>query len=323
MTAASPTEVHQAASWHRYGHLLVVYLVWGSTYLAVKICVGGSAHLTPLQLQTGRLWCASLVLLALSAAVAGKPRRLNRADLLGCGVTGLLMWTLGNGFATLASPHASSSFIVMALGMIPVWTTVLTSLIERRVPPGLVILGLALGVSGMGLIFGPPILMAETGVVESGYGLWVAVVLTLAGTTWSLGSVLQRPILRALQASWAASFQMLAAALALTAYAAWRGEAIVPQGSFDLRQIAAFAFLVLFGSVLCMMSYLKVLQAFSPSTASTFAYVNPVVGIVLGYLVLSETPGFLSLGGMVLILIGVFLVLSQAGRRPAPPGSSA
>ena len=104
-------------AWHRYVHLLVVYLVWGSTYFAVKIALHGETALTPLAMQTWRNWFAGLLLVALAFATSRRLPRLGWREGMLCAVSGILMWVLGNGLSTLASRHAASTFIVMAMGM--------------------------------------------------------------------------------------------------------------------------------------------------------------------------------------------------------------
>jgi drug/metabolite transporter (DMT)-like permease len=259
----------------------------------------------------------SLLLGGISLVASGWPPSLGIRDLAMCAVTGILMWVMGNGLATMSSPHAASAFIVMVMGMIPVWTVLVTSLVDRTVPSRSVLFGLALGVAGLGLIFAPSIFGSGAGAVEYGYGPWVALMLSAAGLSWSVGSILQRPILRKLEPSWAASLQMLTAALVLASMSALEGNALVPDFHFSTAQISAFGYTVIFGSAICLISYLKVLDAFSPAVASTFAYVNPMIGIILGWTVLGERPGLFAILGIALILAGVFLVMSRgkSGKR--------
>lgn len=306
--AAIPEE-----SWHRYGHLAVVYVVWGSTYLAVKICVSGQGGLSPIQLQTWRMWFAGLLLLAISAASGGLAK-VGIRDLLLCGMTGVLMWVLGNGLATLASRHVASSFIVMTMGIIPVWTTLIGSLINRSVPSGKTIAGVAIGIIGLALVIVPPALSTETSAIEAGYAGWAVALLCAGGLTWALGSVFQRPLMARLAPTSAAGLQMLSAAVVLTTIAATRGDALVPSVFPSLRQTTAFAFLVIFGSAICLISYIKVIRTFSPPVASTFAYVNPLVGVALGWALLGEVPAMSGFVGIGIILAGVILVVAAPSK---------
>ncbi len=304
------------ASWQRYGHLAVVYVVWGAAYFAVKIVVGGDSPVAPLQLQVWRIALSGVLLVALALAATRRLPVMRPRDLLVCAASGILMWVCGNGLAVAASRHATSAFIVMAMGMIPLWTMLLVSLVRRQLPTGRVALGLGVGLAGLLLIFGPPVLAGDTSAVEPGYGLSTALILTGAGLTWSLGTVIQQPVLATLPPIWSAGFQMLAAGAVLAGLAAGTGTPFVPADPPGLVRILAFLFLLLFGSVLCLISYLEVLKRFTPAVGATFAYVNPVIGIALGWIFLGEAPTTVALGGMGLILAGVYLVLTR-GRDAA------
>lgn len=299
-------------AWQRYAHLAVVYVVWGAAYFAVKIVVGGDSPVAPLQLQVWRIGLSGILLIALAFATTRRLPTLRLRDLMLCAISGILMWVFGNGLAVRASLHATSAFIVMAMGMIPLWTILLVSLVRRQLPARRVVFGLGIGLVGLLLIFGPPVLAGDTTAVEPGYGLWTALVLTGAGLTWSLGTVIQQPVLTSLPPIWAAGFQMLTAGVVLAGITAGTGTPFLPHEAPGLTRIAAFLFLLLFGSVLCLISYLEVLKRFTPAVGSTFAYVNPVIGIALGWIFLNEAPTSIALAGMALILAGVYLVLTRA-----------
>jgi drug/metabolite transporter (DMT)-like permease len=109
---------------------------------------------------------------------------------------------------------------------------------------------------------------------------------------------------------------MLAAAMFLTGPTIWEGAPIPVSPS--LIQLAGFGFLVVFGSVICLTSYIKVVRTFTPQTASTFAYVNPVIGVLLGWALLSEQPSPVSLVGMAVILVSIAIILTTpASGRPS------
>ena len=292
-----------------YGHLLTIYLVWGAAYLAVKICIAGTAAITVLQLQSARMWCAALLLGVVAMVRSGEVPRLSVSDIGTCMVSGLLMWVAGNGLATLASHHATSSFIVMALGAIPLWSCLFDLVIARSVPSRGVVLGLVLGLLGLFLVMAPALLDTRSAIIAPGHAGFVALVLVGAGASWSLGTIVQRPLMRRVQPEWAATFQMLAAALVLTVLAA--AEAAPLPGPPDMQQVLAFGFLIVFASVIGLTSYIRVLRAFSPVVASTFAYVNPIIGVLLGSTILGEELAPVSLLGLVAVLASIFIVVKN------------
>lgn len=313
--AAIDREQPRGASWSGIGNLLIVYLVWGSTYFAVKVAVTGPAAIAPLQLQTWRIWAASALLIALAMFRTKRFPALSVRELVICAVSGILMWVGGNGLATLASRHAASGFVVMAMGVIPIWTTLISSIIERTRPSHGTVAGLALGLLGLALVVGPPVVLANDASVETGYSLWLAFVLCAAGLTWSLGSLIQKPLFKTISPVWAAGLQTLAAAIVLTGICSANGITLAPPVDLSLSQIAAFLYLVICGSVISLLAYIAVIRLYPPAIASTFAYVNPLVGVLLGWIVLGEEPALISLVGISVILAGVAVIMMTPRRN--------
>lgn len=293
-----------------YIHLLVIYVVWGAAYFAVKLSLTGPASVTVLQLQAGRLWAAGLLLAAVTGLRAGLPRGIRPRDLATCASSGIMLWVLGNGLATLASRHAASSFIVMALGTIPLWTAALDFVLGSRRPETTTLGALGLGFVGLALVLAPALSAAGAEVVAPGYGPVTIVVLAGAGLFWSLGTILQRPVTGRVDIGWIACLQMLASALALTPALLVEG-APVPVGP-SFTQVSAFLFLVVLASVVAPLSFIQVVRVFSPAVASTFAYVNPIVGVALGALVLGEPISIVSLSGMAMVFLAIVLILRRA-----------
>jgi len=312
--AAIDQERPHGASWSGIGNLLIVYIVWGSTYFAVKITVTGPPAIAPLQLQTWRIWAAALLLIAIGLARTRRLPRLSTRQLAICAASGISMWVAGNGLATLASRHAASGFVVMAMGVIPIWTTLISSIIERTRPSRSTVAGLAIGLLGLLLVVGPPVFLANSPSVEAGYSVWLAFVLCAAGFTWSLGSLIQKPLFTAISPIWAAGLQTLAAAIVLTGICSANGIALMPPLDLSPSQVAAFLYLVICGSVISLLAYIAVMRIYSPAIASTFAYVNPLVGVMLGWAVLGEKPTPISLVGIAVILTGVAVIMITPRR---------
>jgi len=223
--------------------------------------------------------------------------------------SGLVMWMGGNGLATLASRHATSSFIVMAMGAIPLWACLLDLVIERVVPSWRVIAGLVLGLFGLFLVVSPTLIGGHAVIIEPGYAELTVLLLIGAGLSWSFGTIIQRPLMQRLRPEWAATFQMLAAAMVLSALAVGEGAPLPTMP--NLPQWLAFGFLTIFASVIGLTSYIKVIGVFSPVVASTFAYVNPIIGVLLGWIILDEELEPVSLAGLGVVLASIAIVLSR------------
>lgn len=304
----------RSTSWTNLGNLLVVYLVWGSTYFAVKIAVTGPPSIAPLQLQTWRMWAASALLIAIGLSRTRRFPVLSAKQIVICAASGILMWVTGNGLATLASRHAASGFIVMAMGMIPIWTTLISSVIDRTPPSRNVVVGLGIGLSGLFLIVGPPVFLAGSASVETGYAVWLAFILCAAGLTWSIGSLIQKPLFAATSPVWAAGLQTLSAAIVLTVICWTSQTSLLPPVDIAPVQLTAFLYLAIFGSVASLLAYITVMKIYPPTVVSTFAYVNPLVGVVLGWVALDEKPALLSMLGIALILAGVSAIIVTSRR---------
>ena len=302
----------------KYVSLGAVYLIWGSTYFAVKIFVEGGG-VSPLQLQFARVVCAAALLAVVAAVVEGarairrRPRP-SRAipwkSVAAAAISGALMWAAGNGFATYSAPHASSSFIVMAMGTIPLWSIVVEAFATSRLPSRRTLVGLGVGLVGLGAVVAPGVLSAA--IVDTNYAASTAVMLAAAGLTWAAGTAIQKRTAGSFAPSTLAALQFSGAALVLA------GPVLASSGgveaSFGESQVIAFGYLVVFGSAISLSAYAMVVRRFSPPIASTFAYVNPVVGIILGALLLDESIQLLSVFGLALVLAAVFWIVRNSAR---------
>lgn len=306
-TPATSADTGSPGSW-AYLHLLVVYLVWGSTYLAVKICLSGPEAATPWQLQAARLGCATLLLAAYAWFMYGLPKRPERAAIITGTTSGILLWVLGNGLATWVAQDTTSSFIVMCMGLIPLWMVTIESLMTRKWPTRRAMLGLVAGLVGLVVMVAPTLQSApDMAIIRPGQELPVLASVLAGGAFWAWGSSLQRRQPDGLPAAWIATLQMGAATVLLLAIAAFE-QGPLPSMPAP-RQWLAFGFLVICGSILAMISFQKVIRHFPPSVASTFAYVNPLVGMLLGAWLLHEPVHGLSIVGFAIILGSLWLVL--------------
>lgn len=293
-----------------YLNLLAVYLIWGSTYFAVKICISGSAHITSIQLQAIRLSCAGLLLAIYAFATTGQPKNINIKTIFVCFLTGGLLWVLGNGLATFVARYATSSFIVMCMGLIPLWTVLIESIISRQWPDKKQSVALILGLVGLIVMLFPTFEQQhDVEIIQHGKVIFVLCLLMLAGLSWALGTNIQRRQKTTLPTAWIVSFQSIGAAFLLIILALLDGQPL--SLSFDLNQVMALGFLVIFGSIVAMIAFQKVIRFFTPTIASTFAYVNPLVGMLLGAVVLHEHIALLSIAGFMIILLSLWIAMKK------------
>jgi len=306
--------------WSRPVKLVVafatLYVVWGSTYLAIKI--GLNAGLPPAAFAGMRLMPAGLILLGI-ARLRGVPLRMRRRDFATVVSVGLFLLVGGMFTMFLAETSVPSGLAALLVAALPLWIALAESALpgmER--PSALGVVGLLVGLTGLGVLMYPRL----TGMTGSRAQLGGIAVLLLGTWLWTTGSVLskKRPV-RA-DAMVATGYEMLAAGLVLcgiaTAVGDWGRVSLSPAG------VGALLYLILFGSVMAFTAFVWALRNAPASKVMTYAYVNPVIAAVLGWLVLGEKLDAWTLTGMVVIVAGVALTTS-APTRPArePKGSVA
>ncbi len=283
-------------------HLLVVYVVWSSTYLAIRLAVRPGAGFPPFTLGALRCLCAAPLLLGW-AALRGKRVRPSRAELGTLALSGTLLWLFGNGLVVFAEQRAESAVAALILSSTPIWVALLESAAERRWPgPGL---GLALlvGFSGTALLSYPAL---RDGISADGASI---VVLLVAALSWGGGSLFQRRRHLGLDPVVSSSYQQLAGGCGMAVLALATRE---PLPTPTPIAWAGFLFLLVFGSLLAFTSFLLALRLLPTRIVFTYAYVNPVLAVLLGWAVLGEHVDAWTMGGAALVLAGVAGVFHAA-----------
>ncbi|MGD9675166.1 MAG: EamA family transporter [Candidatus Bipolaricaulia bacterium] len=287
-------------------HLLVVYVVWGSTYLAIRVAVRDGAGFPPFALGALRLVTAGSALLAWGAWKKSR-LRLTRREIVTLAAAGLLLWPCANGLVNLAEQRVDSGYAALLVATVPIWTALLDALADRRSPGWRFLISLAAGFAGVGLLSVPRLLSAGPADALS------VSLLLVAPVTWALGSVLQarRPVGTTPVVS--AAYVQLFGALGFTVFSLAARE---PWPSPTPAAWAAWSYLVVAGSIAAFTSFVRALRLLPTGIVMTYAYVNPVIAVLLGALILGERISPLAVGGMALVLVGVWGVLRS--RRQGP-----
>jgi drug/metabolite transporter (DMT)-like permease len=298
--------------------LLTVYLVWGSTYLALKV---GVAHLPPLTLNAVRFLTAGLLLYAWCAARRRwRPERGWRAPTpaqwRSGAIQGLLLPAAGTGGATWAEQKLPSGTTALLLATIPLWMVLGLRIVDRERVGVTAALGLAAGVAGVALLANP-----FSGTAPDP----VATAVALAGAMcWGLGSVYARHAPRPEQPLLAAGVEMLCAGVALAVPAAASGElGRVRLAGGGAGSVLALGYLIVFGSILAYSAYEWLLQHAPPRLAGTYAFVNPVVAVLLGAWLLDEELGGRALAATAVIALGVGLIVIRGPSARAEESAPA
>ncbi|WP_254898037.1 EamA family transporter [Kitasatospora sp. NA04385] len=284
-----------AAVWAALG---IVYVVWGSTYLAIRVVV---ETMPPLLSGALRFGAAALLLGAGLAARKGRRAlRVTRGQLGSALLVGLLLLVGGNGLVVLAERTVASGLAALMVASMPLWVVLLRRLFGARTGRA-TLAGVLVGMVGL-VVLTAPGLTGEAGL--SGLLLLVG-----AAVVWALGSVLAGRLPMPADPFVASVYEMLAGAAGALVLSFARGE----PGGFDPGAVSAaswggLVYLVLFGSIVAFTSYAWLLQRAPLPLVATYAYVNPVVAVFLGWIFLSEALTWPIMLGGAIVVGGVFLV---------------
>jgi drug/metabolite transporter (DMT)-like permease len=304
--------------------LLIVYVVWGSTYLAIRVTV----ETMPPLISAGTRFLLAAVLLGVGLAVARRRLsvlRVTRRQLLACGAVGLLLLTCGNGGVVLGEQTVPSGLAALLVASVPLWVVILRfSTGDRPSVPTLV--GVLVGFVGLAVL-------ALPGRIDgSEAALTVGIVVILgASLCWASGSFLSGSLPLPADPFVSAVWQMAVGGTVLWVLGMARGELAGtgvlqdPLGylaDISTRSWLALGWLVVAGSVIAYTAYAWLLQNASISLVSTYAYVNPVVAVVLGSLILNEVvSAAIVIGGAIVVLAVIVVVTTERPREVEPePG---
>lgn len=290
--------------------LLIVYVVWGSTYLGIALTL---ETMPPLLTAAARFLVAGAVVYVAVALRARPTRREWAAAVL----TGVPLLALGNGGVVWAQQTVATGPAALMIATVPLWIALLDRVFFGRRLSVQALLGLALGFGGIALLVD----------LDGGGGVDPVGALFLIGAaiSWATGSLLSRGAPLPQHPLRAVAMQMLCGGAALAVLALATGEAAeVDFGAFSERSLGGLAYLIVFGSIVAFSAYVWLLRTTRTSLVATYAYVNPVVAVVLGYVVLDEavTARMLLAGGIVVAAVAMIVsakpvAATRAGRALA------
>src|SRR5580698_8305328 len=279
----------------------LVYLFWGSTYLAIDVAV---QTIPPALMCAVRFSIAGVVMLAVCAAT-GRRIFYSGKQIALAAVVGLLLLMGGNLTLSYAELAVSSGLAALIIAITPLWFLVLDSLllgdhhISRRGKAGL-----ALGIVGLFVLVWPQLQAGSMGRRE----FWASLSLIAGSFSWALGSVLSKRWQSGMDVFSATAWQVTAAGAANFLFAFAAGD--FSRVTWTPRGLGALCYLVVCGSWIGYTAYIWLLEHVPTSKVSTYAYVNPVVAVFLGWLILHERVDRFIVMGSVIVVLSVILVTS-------------
>jgi drug/metabolite transporter (DMT)-like permease len=293
-----------APRWQVLAALGIVYLVWGSTYMAIRVMV---EDIPPLLAAGLRFALAGLLLAGVLLVVGGRVRlKASPREAASASLIGVLILVGGIGLLTVAERDAPSGVAALVIASVPLWVLILRAMLGD--PPRVrTIVGVGSGLVGVALVVGA----ASNLDVRP----WALATLVTAAILTALGAVLSPRLAMPSDAFTATMYEMLTAGAVLSLAGLVAGEVDnLHIATLPAKAVAAFAYLVVLGSLVAYTAFVWLLDHASVSLVATYAYVNPAVAVALGWMVLGESLTLLIALGMVVVLGSVAVT---SGERAA------
>lgn len=309
-SARAATPASPAAVW---GALAVVYVVWGSTYLAIRVIV---ETVPPLVAMGARFLVAGALLALLVTARRGaRALRTGPRQLAAAGLVGLLLLLGGNGMVAIAERTVPSGLAALLVAATPLWLVCLRTLTGDR-PRAVSLTGTLLGFAGLAVL-------ARPGSAGAGVQTWGVLLVLGASASWAVGSFVSGRLPLPADPFVTSVYEMLLGGAAMALVGVLRGElrglhldAVPAEAWFS------WVYLVVAGSLAAFSAYVWLLGNAPISLVATYAYVNPVVAVLLGALLLAEavTPAILVGGAVVVLGVGLVVTVERPRSAPGAPG---
>ncbi|MEO8348076.1 MAG: drug/metabolite exporter YedA [Acidobacteriota bacterium] len=291
-----------------------VYLIWGSTYLAIRFAI---ETMPPHLMAAARFLVAGAILYAW-ARWRGAPRP-TLANWRAAAVVGGFLLLGGNGAVVWAETRVPSGLTALLVAMVPIWMLVLEMLpaLGGRKPRTPVVAGIVLGLAGLVVLVAPGSLAGRVDPLGAG-------VLLLGCLSWAFGSLYSRNAALPKSGFLAAAMEMMAGGVLLLLFGLATGQAgQVAVLAISTKSLLALAYLIVFGSLVGFTAYIWLLGATTSARVSTYAYVNPVVAVLLGWALAGEPMSLRTLIAATVIIGAVALIIRYGAKQEIPAAPAA
>jgi drug/metabolite transporter (DMT)-like permease len=301
-----------------YLSLLIIWVVWGSTYLFIRIAV---QEMPPFAAGFTRFMASGLVMAGVALWIDRDKGRPTPRQVFDYALVGVLLLSIGNALVMWSEKRVSSSIAALIVAAVPLYLTFFDGLRRGGQPwTGRVWMGVLVGLAGVALVARPS--------AATGAGHWTALIaLQVATLSWTFGTLYAQSVPRKLPLASAAAIEMLAGSLVLGVFSLLAGERQSAMLEASGSAWGALAYLVTFGSLIGFTAFAYCVNELPASTVGTYAYVNPIVAVALGAIFLKEPLSTGMLAGGALIVAAVVLTTLRrqpraAARLAEPPPAS-
>jgi drug/metabolite transporter (DMT)-like permease len=294
--------------------IVILYVVWGSTYLAIRVAV---ETIPPFVMAASRFAIAGLVMLIAVAIIRrGSISRPTRREWRDSFIVGALLMGGGMGMVAWAEQSVPSGIAGVLVAMMPVWVAVFGRVFFGERLPRMAYVGIAIGMAGVVLLVGHGV------VIDGSLDPAGVIALVLSPMAWAAGALFSSHRARLPRDPFLTTgLQMLCGSLVLAVMAVLSGElATFDPGAVTAESLAAFVYLFAVGSLVAFTAFAWVLRHAPLPLIATYAFVNPVIAVFLGWLILGETVSAVQLIAGAVIVIGVALIVLARGRMPVAAG---
>ncbi len=282
-----------------------VYIIWGSTYLAIRFAI---ESIPPFSMAAIRFLVAGTVLFAWARWRSNE--RLTWVHWRSAGIVGFLLLVGGNGGVVWAQQTVPSGITALIIAIVPLWMVLLEWMNNGVRPNAFTSSGIFLGLVGILLLIGPGEITGTDTDVD-----WVgALVLIVATISWAIGSLYSRRAHLPQSPFLATAMEMILGGLFLTVIGFASGETLNVSLA-STKSLFALGYLIVFGSMIGFTAYIWILRVAPPSKASTYAFVNPIVAVFLGWLLAGEDLSLSVITAMAIIVTAVAMIIFSREKR--------
>ncbi|NTV53282.1 MAG: EamA family transporter [Candidatus Firestonebacteria bacterium] len=290
-----------------YIYLIIIYLIWGTTYLAMRIGVAPHSGFPVFAFGAARCLVAAVLLLGF-AKLRSRSIRPSRAEMAYLAFTGLGMWTFSHAMVLVAEQFMDSGFSAVAVATSPLWVWILGSWMDKTKPDWGHGLFVGIGFVGIAALMLPKLQTTTT------TNLLSVVLLILSPAIWAYCALYVRKNPQTLSILTQSGYQQLFGGMGFLAFSMLFRE---PLPRPTAAAWGALGFLVVFGSIIAFTAYIKALSLLPAHIVTTNTYVNPVIAVILGWMILKESVNIWMLVAIVLVIISIAGTLKLSGAKAA------
>ena len=286
-------------------YLSTIYLVWGSTYLAMRVGVMEGSGFSPFSFGAVRLLIAGPVIL-LICYLMKKRIRITASEFWRLALSGVLLWLTGHGLILWGEQYIESGYTALILAASPVFVLLMESFLDKKMPNIYLSLFIMIGFIGTGIL----VMHKSTGGLNT--DLFAIFIIVIGMISWASGALYQQRRKIKLPSLAMSGYQQLFGGIGFLIVSVLLKE---PFPHPVASSWFALVYLIIFGSIIAFTVYLKALAMLPISVVMTYSYVNPVIAVILGYFILNEQISSSTLLGGMIIVISVFGIIVKKGQK--------